>query len=247
MYYCMKCQKIFDINENGLKYHPDEWGAEKKRAKCPDRSCGGFVYDIDENIIPLVEWINDYNNEQDLFEVVPVNSCAGHWSGMIYGEDIPYIMVLMRHRDATHLWWMRDASKNPDIMLSFYEMFDNILHSETIANHFKGRNVEFMVNPGHAIKNFATRNGDLVDGWEGAWVPMHIYYRPVEYADEYPFNMTPIQSLKCAAEWIVSLTKNVQELFPLITEELRKIDQEKSKNVMETFEKKVSKKKKPRA
>ncbi len=109
MYYCFKCRRIFDLEWDSFKAERNpEWYPVRKY--CPDSSCSGYVYDIDDDMIPIISAILDFAKEAETnsasefpFTVVTLHSCSGHWNEELSAgyPSVPYIAFALMPKGIT--------------------------------------------------------------------------------------------------------------------------------------------------
>lgn len=78
MLYCPKCGSMYDLPMESLNRENDAWWAMNRR-ECPGILCRGYVYDIDEEIIPIIDMIKNILAEDKChINIAPLWSCSGH-------------------------------------------------------------------------------------------------------------------------------------------------------------------------
>lgn len=223
MLYCFKCRNAFDMKPVGLRYENGEWGQQKLRAWCPIRNCNGMVYDLDEDIIPLIDHILEENLKPDNhFEIVPIYSCAGHWTDIQVGDNCTYILLAVRPKgmtmeDGFHI--AHDLEARNSLVRDFDAMMRGIEEYIPDKNFVWDLDVDFKLP-----KGFANQASLEVRGWEDAWMVINAYYNPPSLKpDQNPDHMgdSAIECLKARCEYATKLTDNVKELIFRMNEWVR--------------------------
>lgn len=99
MKYCFKCRQAFNLDWNSFEAerNPVWYGMRKY---CPAKKCTGYVYNIDDDMVPIIDAILDGIAEAEVnpkipFTAVTLHSCAGHWDEEFGWEypSTPYIAM----------------------------------------------------------------------------------------------------------------------------------------------------------
>lgn len=192
MLYCPKCGTMYDLPMESLTHEIDPWWARNRR-DCPDIQCRGYVYDIDEEMIPVIEMIKSVLEDGDCcINIAPLWSCASHW----YKEtkdcpNVPYLTIAILPDSISHPAMKPiDRGDLTNQVRRFVEDADNAI---------KWRNLMVEIDDDldcvHPM--FADLNGDLHQPDEG-WVPItirldynkmiekfHLAYEPYDHEISY--------------------------------------------------------------
>lgn len=177
MWYCFKCRNVFELKEEAFKseriFHWD-----RVRKICPIRRCWGYVYDIDPDMIPIIDWLSTALFEHNM-DILPIYSCSGHpVNEMIDPEDIsvPYMVVAIYSYGITNEHMI--DGRHIKHLEEYISKFNN--HGGEVT--FDIDNPEYVTGLLH--DGFADRDSNLHYATEG-WIPVTIRYDPELYYKMY--------------------------------------------------------------
>ena len=99
MLYCFKCREIYDLPFENLEASRNPaWSSTRRR--CPKRNCGGYVHDIDTDMVPILDAIFNEMERAEIIDSIPfigmtLHSCSGHWDEEIANghPSLPYLVI----------------------------------------------------------------------------------------------------------------------------------------------------------
>lgn len=221
MLYCTKCDTIYDLPVRSLTREIDPWWA-RNRYECPNVLCRGYVYDIDEEMIPIIKMIKEFLDENESHvNIAPLWSCAGHW----YKESkecpsVPYLTMAI----------LPDSiDKLTPKEIAHYEANNQLRKFiSEVKNPYKWKNLLIKIDDDaeciHPL--FADFNGGLHRPEEG-WIALTVrldYNKMIErfhlaYDNDMPYRKylnyvnDPVNKLVRHCEYITIFTSELIELL----------------------------------
>lgn len=174
MYYCFKCREIYDITWENLETDRSNHEWDRIRRRCPKKHCSGYVHNIDDDIVPVIDAVLDWFDQSNVDDTIPfigmtLHSCSGHWDEEVHDghPSLPYLVicVLPKGMNLSDMEYFSADENRQKYYQSMEEFIDGGVYPEY---------ADISISPITVMWNkFDDINGDPHSADEG-WIPITI-------------------------------------------------------------------------
>lgn len=173
MLYCFNCREIYDLPLDKLEPSRNPaWNSIRRR--CPKKHCGGYVHEIDTDMVPILDAVFDAMKDANTNDTIPfigmtLHSCSGHWDEEIYDghPSLPYLVLAVIPKGC-NIHDMEYFSTN-DHRQEYYQSMEEFLKGGKYPEY-----ADISVSPATVMwDHFDDLNGDPHSADEG-WIPITI-------------------------------------------------------------------------